>query len=72
MLVPISELENRTAVKISVPFKPSRNQHKSFNYLDYTFENIISSAETLHEASFNKDEEKVQTTTDNSGHGNMM
>lgn len=72
MLVPISELENRTAVKISVPFKPSRNQHKSFNYLDYTFENVILSAETLHEASFNKDEEKVQTTTDNSGHGNMM
>lgn len=71
MLVPISELENRTAIKISVPFKSSRNQYKSFNYLDYTFENIISSAETLHEASLKKDEEKVQTTTENSGHSNV-
>ena len=71
MLVPVSKLENRTSIKVSVPFKSSRNQHKSFNYLDYTFEKVISSAETLHEASLKKDEEKVQTTTENSGHSNV-
>jgi hypothetical protein len=71
MLVPIIELENRTAVKISVPWVPSRNQYKSLNWEDYTFEKIISSAETLHDTSLNKDEEKVQTTTEQPGHSNM-
>lgn len=71
MLVPISELENRTSITISISWTQSRNQYKSFNWKEYTFEKIISSAETLHEASLQKDEEKVQTTTENSGHGNM-
>lgn len=31
MLVPISELENRTAITISISYTPSRNQFKSFN-----------------------------------------
>ena len=63
MLIPIKELENRKAVTISIPFQTSRNQYKNLNYLDYTFEKIILSAETLHEASLKEDEEKVQTTT---------
>lgn len=63
MLVPIKELENRRAVTISIPFQASRNQYKNLNYLDYTFEKTILSAETLHEASLKEDEEKVQTTT---------
>lgn len=64
MLVPINKLENRRTITISIPWKSSHNQFKTLNYLDYTFEKIISSAETLHEASLNKDEEKVQTTTE--------
>ena len=63
MLVPIKDLEGRTRVKISIPFHNSRNQYKNLNHLDYTFEKIILSAETLHEASLKEDEEKVQTTT---------
>ena len=64
MLIPISEVENRTSLTISIPWVPSRNQHKTFDYKEYTFEKIISSAETLHDTSLKKDEEKVQTTTD--------
>ena len=71
MLIPISELEKRTSITISISWTQSRNQYKSFNWKDYTFEKVILSAETLHEASLRKDEEKVQTTTENSGHGNM-
>ena len=69
LLLPIEEFEGRTAIKINVPYKPSRNQHKAINWEDYTFEKIIS-VETLHETSSNaEDEDKVQTTTDLSGLG---
>lgn len=69
LLLPIEEFEGRTAIKINIPYKPSRNQHKAINWEDYTFEKIIS-VETLHETSSNaEDEDKVQTTTDLSGLG---
>ena len=42
LLLPISEFENKTAVKINIPYKPSHNQYKAINWEDYTFEKIIN------------------------------
>lgn len=42
LLFPISEFENKTAVKINIPYKPSHNQYKAINWEDYTFEKIIN------------------------------
>ena len=41
LLLPIEEFEERTSVKINVPYKPSRNQFKAINWEDYTFDKII-------------------------------
>lgn len=68
LLLPIEEFEGRTSIRINIPYKPSRNQYKAINWEDYTFDKIIS-VETLHETSSKKDEEKVQTTTEQSGLG---
>lgn len=63
LLLPIKEFEGRSSIRINIPYKPSRNQHKAINWEDYTFDKIIS-VETLHEASSIEDEDKVQTTTE--------
>lgn len=42
LLLPISEFENKTAIKINIPYKPSHNQYKAINWEDYTFEKIIN------------------------------
>ena len=64
LLLPIKEFEGRSAIKINIPYKPSKNQHKTINWKDYTFDKIIS-VETLHGTSFDEDEDKVQTTIEN-------
>ena len=64
LLLPIEEFEGKTAVKINIPYKPSKNQYKAINWEDYTFDKIIS-VETLHGTSFKEDEDKVQTTIEN-------
>lgn len=42
LLVPIERLEGRTSLKVNIPFVPSHNQYESFDWQDYTFENIIN------------------------------
>lgn len=42
LLLPVSEFENKTAVKINIPYKSSHNQYKAINWEDYTFEKIIN------------------------------
>jgi len=64
LLLPIEEFEGRSSVRINIPYKPSRNQYKAVNWEEYTFDKIIS-VETLHEISSLEDEDKVQTTTEN-------
>lgn len=54
LLLPIEEFAGRTSLKVNIPFKPSKNQHKAFNWEDYTFDKIIS-VETLHEESQQQD-----------------
>lgn len=69
LLLPIKEFEGKTSIKINIPYKPSRNQHKAINWEDYTFDKIIS-VETLHGTSSDEDEDKVQTAIeDNSSLG---
>ena len=41
LLLPIEEFEERTSVRINIPYKPSHNQYKAVNWEDYTFDKII-------------------------------
>lgn len=45
LLIPIEILENKTSLKVNIPFKKSHNQFESFNWEDYTFEKTIHSLE---------------------------
>lgn len=42
LLLPIKEFEGRSAIKINIPYKPSRNQFKAINWEDYVFDKIIN------------------------------
>ena len=42
LLVPIERLEGKTALKVNIPFVPTHNQYESFDWQDYTFENVIN------------------------------
>lgn len=64
LLLPIEEFEGRTAIKINIPYKPSNNQYKSINWENYTFDKIIECRDFTRDILI-KDEEKVQTTTEN-------
>lgn len=63
LLLPIEKFSERTSLTFRIPYQPSKNQHESFNWEDYLFEKIIC-VETLHETSSLEDEDKVQTTTE--------
>lgn len=41
LMFPIEKFENRTAIKITIPYKKGRNQYETINWEDYTFEKII-------------------------------
>lgn len=47
VLLPIKEFANRVAIKINIVPRNTHNQHKAFNWNDYTFEKIILGEESL-------------------------
>ena len=65
LLVPFKEIGGKTQVSFKYEYQPSRNQFKTLNWKDYTFENIVS-VETVHETS-QEDKDTVQTTTQKCG-----
>lgn len=41
ILIPIEDLDGRYSLKVSVPFKESKNQSDPINWEDYTFDKVL-------------------------------
>lgn len=41
ILIPIEDLKGRYSLKVSVPFKESKNQNDPINWEDYTFDKVL-------------------------------
>ena len=41
LLIPFKDLDGRASLYITIPYKPSKNQYKDFNWEDYTFEKVL-------------------------------
>ena len=65
LLLPIEDFEERTSIRINIPYKPSHNQYQAINWEDYTFDKIIKTPSNIDDSTSPSLDSNSESSTNN-------